>query len=128
MRILHTVICQQIWQPKNNRWLSRNIKSYKTESWRNRQHEWSLAMKWLVIKNSQQIIVTGSSTKHNKMIYLNFSNYLKIWTRKTFHNFIHDATFTFDSKTKHRHYKKERKKIRDQYIQCIKTQNSNTKY
>jgi len=38
-RILWTILCQQIWQPRRNGQLSRDIQPAKTESRRNRSTE-----------------------------------------------------------------------------------------
>ena len=38
-RMLQTVICQQIGQPRRNGQISRNIQACKTESGRNRKYE-----------------------------------------------------------------------------------------
>lgn len=79
----------------------------------------------LTANNSQQ----GSSTKHKKNDLFKLLKLFKNLNRKK-HSPIsfHDATFTLIAKPDIDTTKKKEKKIRDQSIQCIKTQNSNAKY
>ena len=87
-------------------------------------------MKLLVTKNSQQIIGNrGVLPNIKKSDLFKLLKLFKNLNRKK-HSPIsfHDTTFTLIAKPDIDTTKKKEKKIRDQSIQCIKTQNSNAKY
>ena len=85
-RILWMIICQQIWQRRRNRQLSRELWPVKTESRRNRsteqtdhrnEIEYVIKKHSLQTKVQDQMVSQANSTKHTNNLYPSFSTFSK---------------------------------------------------